>query len=171
MVTWSSLLRYRESSGFNSFPIKCSRDPLCVYSVVKLMTGYPRIIKSGLELIRSTGSGALGSPPSKCVPTVDARCPPAEKPMMPIRCGSIPNLTALKRTSLTALKPSISGMGCMYFLKSQLLVRYRSTKAVTPCRLNHWAICFPSWSMASPTYPPPGQIITAVPLADSAGAG
>src|SRR5829696_6178297 len=50
-----------------------------------------RIISDGLELTRSTGSAASGWPASKCVPAVEARWPPAEKPRMPTRSGSSPH--------------------------------------------------------------------------------
>ena len=34
--------------------------------------------------------GAFGSPASKCVAAVEAKCPPAEKPITPMRSGRTP---------------------------------------------------------------------------------
>src|SRR5437660_8199350 len=59
-------------------------------------------MKSGRELIRAIGSAAFGSPATKCVPADEARCPPAEKPMIPILAGSIPHCFARERTCCTA---------------------------------------------------------------------
>src|ERR1041384_6553921 len=53
-----------------------------------------RIMTDGLELTRSTGSVASARPASKCVPAVEARWPPAEKPRMPTRSGSKPHSAA-----------------------------------------------------------------------------
>ena len=44
------------------------------------------------------GSEAVGLPASKCVISVEARCPPAEEPITPIRAGSMPILAASART-------------------------------------------------------------------------
>ena len=45
---------------------------------------------------------ASGVPASKCVSSVEARCPPAEEPMMPTRLGSIFHSPALALTMRTA---------------------------------------------------------------------
>ena len=57
------------------------------------------MIRSGRELRRSTGSSASGLPALKWVPAVEARCPPAEKPMMATRPGSTFHFAALARTN------------------------------------------------------------------------
>ena len=46
---------------------------------------------------------------SKLVAVAMARWPPAEKPTMPMRCGSMPHSLALLRTRLTARWASCSG--------------------------------------------------------------
>src|SRR5260370_25195881 len=48
------------------------------------------------------------------------------------------------------------------------MTRYLSTNAVTPIEFNQRANSAPSWSKDSQRKPPPGQIITAVPLAVAA---
>ena len=48
---------------------------------------------------------------SKCVPAVDARCPPAENPMIPIRSGSRRYSAALERTVRMARCASPSSTG------------------------------------------------------------
>src|SRR5262249_9678339 len=65
--------------------------------------------KSGRQPWRSIGSSASGLPSSNCVAAVEARCPPAEKPMMPTRFGSTPYIVALARTVRRALWASWSG--------------------------------------------------------------
>ena len=67
---------------------------------------------SGRELCRSIGSAAFVSPESKCVSKVDARCPPADEPMMPTRFGSIFQAVARARTNRIARAASCSIAGC-----------------------------------------------------------
>ena len=55
--------------------------------------------RSGRELCRSIGSAASGLPASKWVSSVEARWPPAEEPMMPMRLGSSFHSPARARTS------------------------------------------------------------------------
>ena len=62
-------------------------------------------------LIRSTGSFASGLPPSKCVASVEARCPPAENPTIPIRSGSSCHSPARARRVRSARAASCSGAG------------------------------------------------------------
>src|ERR1017187_1660609 len=111
-------------------------------------------------------TAAAAAPASKCVPAVEARCPPAEKPMIPMRSGSRRYSAALERTVRMArcAAPSFTGWG--YFGPN----RYLSTNADTPSEFSHLAIWSPSLSMESPWYPPPGQTITAVPVPRPTGA-
>jgi hypothetical protein len=104
-----------------------------------VMTGYTRIMKSGRELTRSTGSAASALPASKCVPAADARCPPAEKPMMPMRSGSSFHILPLARTVRMARCASRSGTS-----ERPLGNRYSSITPVMPCRLSHAAMPCPS---------------------------
>jgi len=54
--------------------------------------------KSGRELTLRTGS-ALSATAARCfVAAVEARCPPAEKPITPMRFGAIEYLAAFART-------------------------------------------------------------------------
>ena len=57
------------------------------------------------------GSSASGLPASKWVPAVEARWPPAEKPMIAILCGSRPHLAAPARTVRIARPASSSIAG------------------------------------------------------------
>ena len=68
-------------------------------------------MKSGRELARSIGSALDAFPASKCVPVVDARCPPAEKPITPNRFGSMLHSAARARAMRIArcASPSIVG--------------------------------------------------------------
>ncbi|GAC1595477.1 MAG: hypothetical protein NVS3B20_19320 [Polyangiales bacterium] len=61
--------------------------------------------------LEKEGKLALTDPLSKWVPTVEARCPPAEKPMMPIRLGLIFHSAARARTSRMARCASLIGAG------------------------------------------------------------
>ena len=68
-------------------------------------------IYSGRELARSMGSAFDAFPASKCVPAVDARWPPAEKPITPSRRGSTFHSATRARTVRIArcASPSIVG--------------------------------------------------------------
>ena len=55
--------------------------------------------------------GDFGSPGSKCVPAVEARCPPAEKPMMPIRFAATCHWPARARMVRIARWASCNGAG------------------------------------------------------------
>ena len=90
---------------------------------------------------------------------MDARCPPAENPMMPILAGSTPHVLALARTVRMARWASSKGTN-----GRPLGNRYSSTTPVIPWLFSHVAIPCPSAPVTSPPYPPPGQITTALPL-------
>ena len=78
------------------------------------------------------------------------RCPPAEKPSMPIRFGSIPHSPALLRTRLTARWASISACtgGRSRGVPSRRGTRYFRTTPVTPIELSQAATSSPSRSHA-----------------------
>src|SRR5690606_23004081 len=97
-VTQSSFEYSRIFSGDGFFPIKFVREPVCPTLSEKLMTGYPNTRKSGRRLLVLSSITLF----LKCVPAVEARCPPAEKPIIPTLFGSMFHSFALLRTRAMA---------------------------------------------------------------------
>src|SRR5581483_4179235 len=82
-----------------------------VFGTIAFSHGYPSTTKSGLLDARSTASAAFATGAPALTDSIAARCPPAENPIIPIRCGSIPYAAAFARTHRTALCASSSGTG------------------------------------------------------------
>ena len=138
-------------------------------------------------------NAGLASSPARVVATVSMA--PAEKPTMPIRCGSTPHSPARSRTRAKAARasaicgprPAIASAGSMrrggppanisridcskaFISAGVWLSRYFSTNAATPRSASARATSQPSFSIDRVRKPPPGATITAVPVA-LAGSG
>ena len=102
------------------------------------------------QLILSTSSIGSYALLSNLVAVSRARCPPAEKPPIPIWFGSILHSLALLRTRLTALWASRSGPCAGSFSGSPRRrgTRYLRTIPVMPTELSHSATSVPSKSQA-----------------------
>jgi len=115
-----------------------------------------------------------------CIATAAATWPPAENPKMPMRSFARCHSPARERTRLTARNPSATASGMMVLLRVAnsaesrspaspvRITRYFKTKAVTPNEFSQRTRIVPSLSNESQRKPPPGQRMTAVPLASEA---
>src|SRR5207253_2972583 len=118
------------------WPIKFSRDPICA-NLPNVITGYINAIKSGRRLILSlffiTGL-------SKWVPKVDAKWPPAEKPITPTLAGFMFHWLAFLRIINNADCASCNGPMVLLTIVLSLGKRYFNTTAFTPILLKARAI-------------------------------
>lgn len=89
------------------------------------------------------------------VEAMAARWPPAEKPMTPMRRGSIPREEAFFRTILRAWRASSRGPGNFPMALLVPETRYFTTTPTMPCSAAQPAMRLPSFSMAWMAYPLP----------------
>ena len=96
------IARWLNSLGVTAFVLKYRLGP---------KYHHPVELGDAQRAIRTVRSKAAASPASKCVPAVDARCPPAENPMIPMRSGSKRYSDAWERTVRMARCASPSSTG------------------------------------------------------------